>query len=340
MKIGIDAHGGDNAPLEVLRGAELAVRELGVEMVLYGREEEIRPLMQQQGISDQGISIVNASQIIDIHEDPAMAIRSKKDSSMVVGLNALKNGEIDAFVGAGSTGALLAGATLIVRRIKGVKRSALAPVMPTETGSCMLIDAGANTEVKPDYLLQFGVMGSVYMRAVLGMSSPRVGLLNNGTEDTKGTSLQQEAYQLLKNCGEIQFVGNVEGRGVPLGECDVIVADGYSGNVLLKTMEGMGKLIALNLKRMFLSGLRGKLGALMLYRDVKAFQNKMDYKEYGGAIFLGIRKPVIKAHGSSDARAFKNAIRQAKLVVEGNIISEIEELLAREVEAAQTTAQQ
>lgn len=330
MRIGIDAHGGDNAPLEVLKGAAMAVEELGVEMVLYGREEEIRKVMTQHNIPEKGLTIVDAPEIIDIHEEPTAAIRGKKNSSVVVGLNALKNGELDAFVGAGSTGALLVGATLIVRRIKGVKRGALGPVMPTETGKCMIIDAGANTEVKPEYLVQFGMMGSVYMQAVMGVENPRVGLLNNGAEDTKGTSLQIEAHQMMRNCVDMNFIGNVEGRGVPLGECDVIVADGYSGNILLKSIEGMGKLMAINMKRIFTGGILGKLAALLVYKDVKSFQKRMDYKEYGGAVFLGIRKPVIKAHGSSDAKAFKNAIRQAKLVVDGNIIPTIEQLLAKE----------
>lgn len=327
MKIAVDAFGGDNAPLAMIQGAAMAVEELGVDIVLFGEEAKIKALIKEHNISDKNFSYYNTTQVVEQCDDPAQAIRTKKDSSMVAGLHYLKDGHADAFVSAGSSGALLVGATLIVKRIRGVKRGALAPVMPTDKGSTMLIDAGANTEVKPEYLYQFAVMGSIYMEEVMGIQKPKVGLLNIGAEESKGTQLQLDTLPLLKECPHINFAGNVEGRDVPLGAVDVVVCDGFSGNVLLKTYEGMGKMISQNLKSMFMSH---KLAALMMMKDIKAFQKKMDYKETGGGIFMGICKPVIKAHGSSDARAFKNAIRQAKKVVDGDVIGKITEKLGKQ----------
>lgn len=329
MKIAVDAYGGDYAPLEVLKGSVMAVQELGVDVVLLGYEDEMRRVLKEHGLSDKGLHFVGTSEVIDIHEEPAAAVRTKKDSSMVVGLRMLREGSVDAFVSAGSTGALLAGATLIAKRIKGVKRAALAPVIPTDGGGAMLIDAGANTEVKPEYLYQFAVMGSIYMENILGRKNPKVGLLNNGSEDSKGTELQLQAYQLMKDSTQFNFYGNVEGRGGPLGEVDVLVADGFTGNIFLKTMEGMGKMFSKNLKEMLFKSTKNKMAALMLKKDIEAFAKKMDYKEEGGAILMGISKPVIKAHGSSDAKAFKNAIRQAKRIVEGHVVERITEEMAK-----------
>ncbi len=327
MKIIVDAFGGDNAPLEVIKGAAEAVAKLDVEIILTGNEKIIRETAEKNGISLDKISIIHTESVIDIHEEPTMVIKDKSDCSMAVGLKALNEGKGDAFVSAGSTGALVVGATFLAKRIKGVKRAALAPIMPTAKGHMILVDGGANVDCRPEMLVQFGVMGSCYMNKVMGISKPKVGLVNVGSEDTKGRELEIEAYKQFRNA-PVDFYGNLEAREVPFGECEVVVSDGFTGNVLLKLYEGMGSYFSHTLKDMLTSNLGGKIAALMIMPKIKEFRKKMDYKEVGGAVLLGISKPVIKAHGSSDGKAFYNAIRQAKNCVDGNIIEEITSSLA------------
>ncbi len=327
MKIIVDAFGGDNAPLEVIKGAAKAVSELDVEIILTGNEKIIRETAEKNGISLDKISIIHTESVIDIHEEPMMVIKDKSDCSMAVGLKALNEGKGDAFVSAGSTGALVVGATFLAKRIKDVKRAALAPIMPTAKGHMILVDGGANVDCRPEMLVQFGVMGSCYMNKVMGISKPKVGLVNIGSEDTKGRDLEIEAYKQFQNA-PVDFYGNLEAREVPFGECDVVVSDGFTGNVLLKLYEGMGSYFSHTLKDMLTSNLGGKIAALMIMPKIKEFRKKMDYKEVGGAVLLGISKPVIKAHGSSDGKAFFNAIRQAKNCVDGKIIEEITSSLA------------
>lgn len=322
MKIIVDAFGGDNAPLEVIKGSAMAVEQLGVEIILTGDENKIKAAAAENNISLDGISIMHTESVIDIHEEPTSIIKERSDCSMAIGLKALADGEGDAFVSAGSTGALVVGATFIAKRIKGIKRAALAPVMPTDKGYMMLVDAGANVDCRPEMLVQFGIMGSCYMQRVLGVKSPKVGLINVGAEDTKGREMDIEAYKMLKEA-PINFYGNLEARDIPLGECEVVVSDGFTGNVALKLYEGMGSYFSHTLKDMLMGSFGGKLAALLIMKKIKAFKKKMDYSETGGAVLMGISKPVIKAHGSSNAKAFYNAIRQAKNCVDGDIIGEI-----------------
>lgn len=327
MKIIVDAFGGDNAPLEVLKGAAEAVQKLGVEVVLTGNEKIIKDTVAENGISLDKISIIHTESVIDIHEEPTAVIKEKSDCSMAAGLKALADGQGDAFVSAGSTGALVVGATFIAKRIKGVKRAALAPIMPTAKGHMILVDGGANVDCRPEMLVQFGIMGSSYMSKVMGVKNPKVGLVNVGAEDTKGRELELEAYKQLKTA-PVSFYGNLEAREIPFGECEVVVSDGFTGNVVLKLYEGMGSYFARTLKDMLTTSFGGKIAALMIMKKIKEFKKKMDYTEVGGAVLLGISKPVIKAHGSSNGTAFYNAIRQAKNCVEGNIIGDITASLA------------
>lgn len=333
MKIILDAMGGDLAPEAPVRGAIDAAKAYGVEIVLVGRGEEILEVLKKQGIDNlpAGMEIANADDVVDMHDDPASVIHKRKNSSMIVGLKMLADGKGDAFVSAGSTGALLTGATLLVKRVKGIRRAAMAPAVPTKAGSKVVIcDCGANAECTPEFLLQFGLVGSAYVHNVLGVAQPRVGLLNIGTEDSKGTSLQKEAYSLLQSAndkGLIHFVGNVEARSVPLGEVDVVVCDGFSGNVLLKSIEGTAMFMGSMLKRMFKKNLFSKVGYLLCKSGVGEIAKLLDYREIGGTQFLGIKKPVIKAHGSSDALAFRNAVKQAMTAAEGNFTSQLEQSL-------------
>jgi len=330
MKIIVDAMGGDNAPQAPVMGAIQANREYGVDIILVGRGEEILKTLADNGISDlpAGVEIAHASEVVEMCDNPATAFREKKDSSLTVGLNLLKSGAGDAFVSAGSTGALLGGATLLVKRIKGIRRAALAPVVPTGNGGAVLIDCGANAECPPEYLLQFAYMGSYYAEHVLGRPEPKVGLLNIGVEPTKGTSLQTTVYPMLKKAadeGRINFVGNIEAREAVEGAVDVIVSDGYSGNIFLKTMEGTGLFLAREIKKMFTKNLFTKLAALMVSGGIRDIKKIMDSSEVGGTALVGIAKSVIKAHGSSDAYAIQNAIRQAKQYVSSGIIESITE---------------
>ena len=322
MNIIVDAFGGDNAPLEVIKGAAQAVKELDVMVTLTGNEKIIRETAEKNGISLDKISILHTESVIDIHEEPTEVIKGKADCSMAVGLKALAEGKGDAFVSAGSTGALVVGSTFIAKRIKGIKRPALAPILPTAKGYLMLMDGGANVECRPEMILQFGIMGSCYMEKVMGIKSPKVGLLNVGAEDTKGRDMDKEAYKLLQNA-PIDFYGNLEAREMPMGVCQVAVSDGFTGNIALKLYEGMGAFLAGEIKSMLTDGIGSKLAAVLILPKVKAFKKKLDYKEVGGAVLMGVSKPVIKAHGSSDGKAFYNAIRQAKLCVQGDVVGEI-----------------
>ena len=330
MKIIVDAMGGDNAPQAPVMGAIAANKEYGVDITLVGRGEDILKVLEDNGIQDlpAGVEIAHASEVVEMCDNPATAFREKKDSSLTVGLNLLKSGQGDAFVSAGSTGALRAGATLVVKRIKGIRRAALAPVVPTGNGGAILIDCGANAECPPEYLLQFAYMGSYYAEHVLGRPEPKVGLLNIGAEPSKGTTLQTTVYPMLQEAGKagrINFVGNVEAREAVEGAVDVIVSDGYSGNIFLKTMEGTGLFLAKEIKKMFLKSLKTKLAAVLLADSLKEFKKLMSADEVGGTALLGISRPVIKAHGSSDAYAVKNAIRQAEQYISAGIIESIAE---------------
>ncbi len=334
MKIILDAMGGDHAPEAAVLGAIEANQTFHVDVVLVGRGEAILEVMSSHGISNlpQGVEIANADDVVDMHDDPASVIHKRKNSSMIVGLKMLADGKGDAFVSAGSTGALLTGATLLVKRVRGIRRAAMAPAMPTKTGGKVIIcDCGANAECTPEFLLQFGLVGSAYAKKVLGIKNPRVGLLNIGTEDSKGTQLQKDAYALLQDAaskGLVHFTGNVEARAVPLGEVDVVVCDGFSGNVLLKSIEGTAMFMGSMLKKMFKKNIFTKLGYLLCKGGVGDMMKMLDYREIGGTQFLGIQKPVIKAHGASDALAFRNAVGQAVTAVDADFTKELTAALA------------
>ena len=315
MRILIDAMGGDNAPNAIVQGAIDAAKEFHEQIVLVGRGEAILNSLKELGQDTlpEGVEIANADDVVDMHDDPATVIKTRKDSSMIVGLRMLADGEGDAFVSAGSTGALISAATLIVKRVKGVRRAAFCPELPLGSRP-LLIDCGANSECTPEFLLQFAYVGTAYAEQVQGKTNPSVGLLNIGVEDTKGTTVHKEAYVLLKKAHEqglINFVGNVEAREVPEGVVDVVVADGFSCNVLLKAIEGTASAMNKMIKQMFMKNLATKIGALLCKGGIKDLKKRLDYREVGGTMLLGISKPVIKAHGSSDARAIRSTVRQA-----------------------------
>ncbi len=343
MKIILDVMGGDHAPEAPVLGAIQAAKEYGAQITLVGRGEQILKVMGDHGITDlpAGMEIANADDVVDMHDDPATVIHKRKNSSMVVGLKMLADGEGDAFISAGSTGALLSGATLIVKRVKGIRRAAMGPAMPNKAGGkTVILDCGANAECTPEFLLQFGLVGSLYAKKYLGVKEPRVGLLNIGTEDSKGTPLQKEAYALLSDAaqqGLINFVGNVEARDVPLGAVDVVVCDGFAGNVLLKSIEGTAMFMGSLVSKMFKKSIVSKLAAALVMKDIKAFKKMLDYREIGGTQFLGIRKPVIKAHGSSDALAFRNAVRQAMDAANSDFSQELEQGLKQLSAAKEST---
>ena len=327
MKIIIDAMGGDNAPHEIVKGAVKAKRELGVDIALVGRIEDIQACLKNEGANEADFELVDAREIITMEDDPITATRRKKDSSMTVALNMVRDGKGDAVVSAGSTGALLTGATLIVKRIKGIRRAAMAPVLPNGENGVMLIDCGANVECTAEYLLQFAYMGSFYAKKLMGIEKPRVGLLNVGTEDTKGGELQHQSFALLKAAhdeGRINFVGNVEGTGVFAGLVDVVVTDGFTGNVMLKTIEGSIKFIMKSLKGVFYKNTKNKLAAAVMKSELNEMKKSLDVNEIGGTAMVGISKPVIKAHGSSNAAAIFSAVRQAISFVEAGVIEDIQ----------------
>lgn len=331
MKIILDAMGGDNAPQAPVLGAIAANKKWGTEITLVGRTGQILEVMKRNGLETlpEGMEIANAEDVVDMHDDPGSVIHRRKNSSMVIGLRMLAAGEGDAFVSAGSTGALLTGATLLVKRVRGIRRAAMAPAFPNKKGGKTIIcDCGANAECTPEFLLQFGMVGSAYAKSAMGIEQPRVGLLNIGTEDSKGTQLQKDAYALLKQAGEegiLFFVGNVEARDVPLGEVDVVVCDGFSGNVLLKSIEGTAMFMGSLMKhRIFKRNIFSMLGYLLCKKGVDEVMGMLDYRTIGGTQFLGIQKPVIKAHGASDALAFTNAIHQADEAAAADVNSRLE----------------
>jgi glycerol-3-phosphate acyltransferase PlsX len=323
VKIIIDVMSGDNAPLALLQGAIMAAEEYRVPIAVVGDRQVIERVAAEAGLSLSSVEIVHADGVIDMEDKPLAIIHEKSESSMGVGLRMLQRGEGDAFVSAGNTGALLAGATLLVRRIKGIRRAAIATVLPFSS-PVLLMDAGANLVVTPDDLEQFAYMGSFYMKNVHGLPSPRVGLLNNGTEQTKGLPLQIAANERLTANGELCFVGNVESKELPFGCCDVLLTDGFTGNIVLKYTEGMGKFMLSTLKQLFTQNAVTKVAALSMKKHLSALKKQFDASEYGGAPLLGISKPVIKAHGSSDARAICNAILRAKEFAESNLIADVE----------------
>ncbi len=329
MRIIVDAFGGDNAPVEILKGAAKAVATYGCDIVLTGDEEKICQAAQENGISLDRMEIVHASDVMTMEDHPKSILREHKDCSMAVALRLLAEGKGDAVVSAGSTGALLMGGTFIVKRIKGVSRPALAPVMPSDDKPFMLIDCGANADCRPEMLVQFAHMGSIYMSHMYPREGgPRVGLLNVGTEDTKGGELQLATFPLLKESG-LNFIGNVEARDVPAGVADVVVADGFSGNVLLKTLEGTVDMLMKNLKQSFMSSLRTKIGAMLVMPGLRGLKKKLSTSEYGGAVLLGVNKPVIKAHGNSKADGFCSAIRIASEFAASDAIAQIEAAVAK-----------
>ena len=338
MKILLDAMGGDNAPDANIKGAVSAINEVEAEVVLIGKEEVIKEKIKEfYGKKIEEISprlhIYNTTQIIEMEDTPTQAIKTKKDSSMVVGFNLLKQGYGDVFISAGNSGALLTGATLLVGRIKGVDRPALAGILPSYNKRLVLMDCGANTNCKPINLLQFAQMSSIYMHNTLGIEAPKIGLLNIGTEETKGNDLVKESYQLLKKYSKdlnINFIGNLEGREAFLGGVDAVIADGFKGNVFLKTVEGLGKFVKKSLTESFMHNIWTKLGSIASLPAIKRFSKTMDYKEYGGALFLGVQKPVVKAHGSSDEKLFEFTIKQAEQFVKNKAVDQLTEIYESE----------
>ncbi len=328
MKIIVDAFGGDNAPLEIIKGCALAVEDLGIEVILTGDKNIIKKTAIENGISLNNIRVVHTDVVISPDDDASAVVKEKKNSSMGMGFQLLNSGEGDAFVSAGNSGALVMGSSLIIKRIKGVKRPAFAPVMPKARGCFMLVDGGANNEVRPDMLQQFAIMGSIYMNKVMGIDNPRVGLANVGTEEHKGGSLQQEAFELLK-ATPINFIGNVEGRDIPADGCDVLVTDGFNGNLILKTYEGVAMELMSKIKSVFMKNVKNKIAAAMIMSDLKKLAKEMDYNEYGGAAIMGVNKPVFKAHGSSKAKTIKSALRLTKQFVEGGVVEEISTNIAK-----------
>ena len=330
MKIILDAMGGDNAPLAPALGAVEAAKLYGSNIILVGREQDIMDALKAKGIENlpAGVEIAQADDVVDMHDDPANVIRKKPGSSMVVGLKMLAEGKGDAFISAGSTGALLTGATLIVKRVKGIRRAAMGPAMPNKTGGkTVILDCGANAECTPEYLLQFAYLASLYAQKALGVANPRVGLLNIGSEKEKGDSLRLATYPLLEEAhaaGRINFIGNIEGNTAMMGGADVLVADGYSGNIFLKSVEGAGKFMAKEMKKMFTHSAKTKVAALLMKDQINEFKKLLDPNEVGGVPFLGICKPVIKAHGSSNAWAIRNAIRQARDFAQSTYIDDVQ----------------
>lgn len=323
MRVVVDAFGGDNAPLEIIKGAAIASKELGVDITLTGKKEEIENIIKENGFEFFGeLVIVDAPDVISMHDEPTSLLKAHKESSMAIAFKELSEDKADAFVSAGSTGAIVVGGTLLIKRIKGVKRPALAGLIPSPKGHYMLMDMGANAECRPEMLQQFGIMASVYLNKVENIDNPKIGLLNIGVEDTKGTELQTEAYKLLSQA-PINFVGNVESREMPKGVCDGVITDGFTGNIALKLIEGTASTLFKLIKGALYKNIFNKLAALVIKKDLYALKSMMDSSEVGGAPLLGVRKPVIKAHGSSDAKAIKNAIRQAVVFTEKGVIETI-----------------
>ncbi len=325
--IAVDAMGGDNAPFEIIKGAVEATKEITYNITLVGKEEIINAELAKYSYGKNRISVVNAAEVIENCDTPTAAIKHKKDSSMVVGLNLVKKGEADAFVSAGNTGALLTGSTIIVGRIKGIERPALGTFLPTEKGITMMLDSGANVDSKPSYLAQYALMGSVYMENVLGIKNPSVGLVNIGAEKEKGNALVKEAYELLEQTEDINFIGNTEARDITKGDTDIIICDAFVGNVILKLMEGFGHTMLGILKKELMGDWLSKLGAIISFRAFKRIKNYFSYDDKGGAPFLGLKGLVVKAHGSSDYKAIRGAIKQCSLFLENDIVNKTAEKL-------------
>ncbi len=328
LRIGIDAMGGDHAPKAVIEGALMALERIEGTIVLFGDEQLIQKELVSKRYASERIDIVHCSETIESDDQPVKAIKSKKDSSMVRGFEALKAESIDAFISAGNTGALLAGGALKIGRVKGIKRPALTSAYPTDKGVSVLVDAGANTECDPINLQQFAFMGHLYSKEVMGVASPITGLVNIGTEDEKGSTLYKDSFKLLKATEGINFMGNLEARDIPTGMADVIVCDGFTGNVVLKLSEGVAKSFGKAIKETVMASWKTKIGGLLIKAGLDAFKQKMDYAEYGGAPLLGLKHPVVKAHGSSNAKAFMNAIRYAERYASHDIISKMADFLA------------
>ena len=335
MRILIDVMGSDLGPAELIRGVVSATKRFDAELTAVGQKDEIEKIAKESGIDLSGISILDAPDVIMMEDKPMSVLREKNHSSMANGLRALAHGEADAFVSAGNTGALITGGTMIVRRIRGVSRAAIGTLFPF-SAPVLLLDSGANLDVTPEHLEQFAFIGSLYMKKMFGIESPRVGLLNNGAEETKGNQLQIDTYQLLKAMDGINFVGNVEAKGIPFGICDVVVTDGFTGNLFLKTVEGMAKFMSHNLKEIFQTNAVTKLSGLLIRDRFAAFKEAFSATKHGGAPILGLRAPVIKAHGSSNARAIESAVGQAIRFAEGNFNVEIEQFFAAAEEETAT----
>ena len=325
MRIVVDAFGGDNAPLEIVKGAADASMQFNTEITLTGKQSEIEQIITENNLKFFGeLTIIDTDDVISMHDDPTTILKSHSNSSMALAFKELCDGKADAFVSAGSTGAIVVGGTLMVKRIKGIKRPALGGLIPSPNGHYMLMDMGANAECRAEMLAQFGIMASVYLENVEGIKNPKIGLLNIGVEDTKGDDLRVEAYKLLKEA-PINFVGNIESREMPKGICDAVIADGYTGNIALKLIEGTSLTLFKMIKNVLYKSIFNKIAALIIKKDLYGLKSMMDSSEVGGAPLLGVSKPVIKAHGSSDAKAIKNAIRQAMIFTEKNVISTISE---------------
>lgn len=325
MKIIVDGFGGDNAPGEILRGCAQAVEELGVDILLTGDKARLEACAKELGLEGAfaKMEVLPCGQVLTMEDEPTSVLKEKADSSMAVGLRALAEGRGDAFASAGNSGALVVGATMVVKRIRGVKRVTFAPILPKSEGFFMLSDGGANVDCRPEMLVQFGLMGAVYMEKVMGIRNPRVGLCNVGSESHKGDDLRRQAYALFKECKGINFTGNVEGRDLPYDGCDVAVADGFTGNMMLKLYEGVALALMDQIKGVLSSGVKNKLAAAVVYKDMKALKKHMDYNEYGGAPIMGAQKPVFKIHGSAKAATVKNALRLTRDYTQSGIIGDI-----------------
>lgn len=327
-KIAVDAMGGDNAPDAMVEGALLALKEIeGIHIILIGDETKINELLGQESYDKERLEIVHAEEVISNNESPVLAIRRKKKSSLVIALNLVKEKKADALVSAGATGAVLAGGTLVVGRIKGIERPALGTLLPTEKGMTLLMDAGANVDCKPHFLHQFAKMGTIYYEAFMDEKNPTVALVNNGAEEKKGNALVKETYPLFKEDDKLNFVGNIEGREIPAGDAKVIICDGFVGNVILKLTEGLAKSLLNMIKEAIMSSTISKIGGLLIKGALGGLKKKLDYTEYGGAPLLGLEALVVKAHGSSNAKAFKNAIKQCKTFADKKVNEKIKQQL-------------
>lgn len=325
MRIVIDAYGGDNAPFEIVKGASDASVCFNTEITLTGKQSEIEKIISDNNLKFHGkLTIVDTDDVITMHDDPTSILKAHSNSSMALAFKELCEDRADAFVSAGSTGAIVVGGTLMVKRIKGIKRPALGGLIPSPDGHYMLMDMGANSECRPEMLAQFGIMSSVYLEKVEGIENPKIGLLNIGIEDTKGDTLRVEAYKLLKEA-PVNFVGNIESREMPKGVCDAVITDGYTGNIALKLIEGTGSVLFKMIKNVLYKNIFNKIAALIIKKDLYGLKSMMDSSEVGGAPLLGVSKPVIKAHGSSNAKAIKNAVKQAIIFTEKNVINTISE---------------